>query len=233
MITFSVQAIEPDWTVYNRLLHDYVKSGQRDGTALNAVNYSQLRHDVGFAQVVSQLEGFDTGQLQTQEEKLAFYINAYNIFALKTILDHWPIASIKDAGSFIYPVWYRDAGIINGRTVSLNEVEHKILRTMGEPRIHLAIVCASVSCPDLRPEAYTATQLNAQLDDQVKLFLHNPAKGLNINGNTVQVSQIFDWFGDDFKVMGGVEAFLRRYVELPETIHLKADLPYDWSLNGE
>ena len=117
--------------------------------------------------------------------------------------------------------------------VTLDEIEHQILRPMGEPRIHFAIVCASLSCPDLRREAFTAERLDAQLQEQTQAFLDNVSKGLQLAGTRVEVSQIFDWFEEDFDSAGGVEAFVRRYRELPDQIRLRADIPYNWNLNAQ
>lgn len=104
---------------------------------------------------------------------------------------------------------------------------------MGEPRIHLAIVCASVSCPDLRNEPYTATTLNKQLDEQANAFLRNDKKGLHIAKDEILVSKIFKWFKKDFEKVGGVEAFTRGYrADLPVAYEIDADIDYDWSVNG-
>jgi len=148
------------------------------------------------------------------------------------VVDHWPLDSIKDVGSLISPVWGKSAGSIDGETVSLDDIENKILRPLGEPRIHFAIVCASVSCPDLRNTPYTASNLNAQLDEQIQQFLSNADKGLRIGNESIQISKIFDWFGKDFKPVGGVEAFIRRYrSDLPQ-LPLKENINYDWDVNG-
>ncbi len=103
---------------------------------------------------------------------------------------------------------------------------------MGEPRIHLAIVCASVSCPDLRNEPYTAVKLESQLDDQVQQFLNNQGKGLKIENKVIRLSKIFDWFEEDFDGNGGIAGFIKKYrPDLPE-LRIKANIPYDWSVNG-
>ncbi len=236
LILFSqvvvVLAAEPSWDQYNQLLKKYISPAEHHGTKLNWVKYSQLKKDPDFSLVIKQLENFSPDNLTTKEEKLAFYINAYNILALKTIVDNWPVKSIKDVGSLFESVWKKDAGQIGGKTVTLNEVEHEILRPLGDPRIHMAIVCASVSCPDLRTEAYAANTLNEQLDDQTNRFLSNPAKGLKIDGNKVRISRIFNWFKEDFQP-GGVEVFIRQYKELPSDANIKANMPYDWTVNGE
>jgi hypothetical protein len=227
-------AAEPDWSDYDALLKQYVSPVQHAGVDLNWVSYSGLKQDPRFAGVVTQLAQFPPSELRTREERLAFYINAYNILALKSVVDHWPLKSIKDAGSLLSPVWKKPAGSLGGKAVSLDTVEHEILRPLGEPRMHMAIVCASVSCPDLRMEAYTAATLDAQLDDQARRFLANPAKGLVASGKAVRVSKIFDWFKADFeKAYGSTETFVQRYAALPEGAALKADLSYNWSINGE
>ncbi|MDP3839735.1 MAG: DUF547 domain-containing protein [Methylococcales bacterium] len=171
--------------------------------------------------------------MASKEEKLAFYINTYNILALKMVLDNLPVDSIKDVGNLLSPVWKKTAGVIAEKDVSLDAIENEVLRPMGEPRIHFAIVCASVSCPDLRTEPYTAEKLNAQLDDQVKSFLNNVKKGLNDDGKVIHVSKIFDWFEKDFKTVGGIEAFIRQHHSgLSKEAAIETDIDYDWSLNS-
>lgn len=227
----NVRAEEPDWSAYKSVL-TRVQPGTKNGVKLTLVDYPAIKADGSLDKAYQALAGFDISGLANREQRLAFYINAYNILALKTVADHWPVDSIKDVGGLFSPVWDKPAGELGGKTVSLGEVEHKILRPMGDPRIHLAIVCASVSCPDLRAEPYTAAQLSAQLDDQARQFLHNPGKGLRIDQDHLSVSQIFDWFETDFAASGGVKAFLRHYrADLPE-LKLKTDIDYDWSVNS-
>lgn len=225
-----ISAVEPDWSAYQAVLK-HVKPGTKNGVALALVDYSAIRAD-SLAAAYRTISEFDPSRLSGRDEQLAFYINAYNILAMKTVSDNRPLHSIKDLGNWLQPVWNKPAGVLNGKTVSLDEVEHRVLRPMGEPRIHLAIVCASVSCPDLRDEPYTAAKLSAQLDDQARRFLDNPGKGLLIEKDRIRVSKIFDWFEEDFAAGGGVEAFIRQYKpDLPK-LKIKADIDYDWSLNG-
>ncbi len=231
---FVVSAAEPSWDLYAELLTDYVQTSSHHDTTLNWVNYSQLKNDPDFSLLVQQIEKFSSEDLKTKEEKLAFYINTYNILTLKMVVDNWPLKSIKDAGGFFTSVWEKNAGKIGGTIVTLNDIEHEILRPMGEPRIHMAIVCASISCPDLRTEPYTAEKLNEQLTDQTRLFLSNSQKGLKIMGNRATTSKIFDWFEEDFLIgYEGVEDFIRQYSELHSDINLRTNLSYDWKLNGE
>lgn len=232
VFSVTVQAKEPNWINYGELLTKHVKEGKRGNVTLMAVDYVGIKNNPLYKQVVEQIANFDTKQLRGKNEKLAFYINAYNILAIKMVLDHWPVKSIKDAGSLFSSVWKKDVGKINHKTVTLNEVEHEILRKMGEPRIHMAIVCASVSCPDLRNEPYTAEKLSQQLDEQTKTFLNNSGKGLRVVGDTAEVSKIFGWFEADFESRGGVAEFIKSYQkDLPENIKIDSDISYNWNLN--
>lgn len=229
--SFNTFAAEPNWSAYADVLKS-VSQGTKNNVKLALVDYQALKENGKLEAAYQQLSNFPVKSLSNKEEKLAFYINAYNILALKMVLDHWPIDSIKDVGSLISPVWGKSAGDIDSKTVSLDDIENKILRPMGELRIHFAIVCASVSCPDLRNTPYTTSKLNAQLDEQVQAFLSNTDKGLRIENNSIQISKIFDWFEKDFKSVGGVEAFIRHYrVDLPK-LPLKDDINYDWNVNG-
>lgn len=228
---WNVVAEEPDWTSYQTVL-SHVKPGIKNGVLLIQVDYQTIKTNGSLDKAVEELSAFKLERLTDKNEKLAFYINAYNILALKKVADYWPTESIKDAGSLFTPVWDKPAGNLGGKTVTLGEVEHKILRPMGEPRIHLAIVCASVSCPDLRDEPYTAMRLDNQLNDQTRQFLNNKGKGLKIEKKVIRISKIFDWFEDDFERIGGVSAFLKHYKKDLPKLKVKANIPYDWATNG-
>ena len=231
LISFNTFAIEPDWRIYAEVLQ-VVRPGVKNNVQLALVDYPQLKTNGKLDIAYQQLSIFPIASLATKDEKLAFYINAYNILALKMVLDHWPIDSIKNVGSGVYQVWGNVAGSIGGRKVTLREIEHKILRPMAEPRIHFAIVCASVSCPDLRNEPYTASKLNVQLDEQVQQFLSNPDKGLRVGTNAIELSAVFDWYKTDFNPVGGVEAFVRRYRPDLPALPMDEYIDYDWTLNG-
>jgi len=227
-----VGAVEPDWKDYASVLNA-VEQGERHGTKLALVDYASLKKSGLIDKSYQLVSAFPVELLNGRDEILAFYINTYNILALKMVVDHWPLESIKDIGSFFSPVWGKSAGVIAGKSVSLDDIENKFIRSMGEPRIHFAIVCASVSCPDLRSEPYTASKLISQLDEQVKAFLKNDKKGLYIAEDEIVVSQIFKWFKQDFDKVGGVGAFVRRYRNgLPVSFPIDADIDYDWSVNA-
>ena len=232
LFTGHVAAQEPDWQDYAKLLIT-VQAGEKHGTPLAIVDYASLKQNATVEKVYLQISSFPVELLNGGEEKLAFYINTYNILAIKMVVDHWPVESIKDIGSFFRPVWGKEAGIIGGKTVSLDDIENNYIRPMGEPRIHLAIVCASVSCPDLRNEPYTAKSINQQLNEQARAFLNNEKKGLRVENSEILVSKIFSWFAKDFKSVGGVDVFIRAYrPDLPLNLSIDADIDYDWSVNG-
>lgn len=172
-------------------------------------------------------------------DQVAYWINVYNAFTVKLILDNYPVKSIKDIGAkiqipFINSPW--DIKFINiaGEEYDLNNIEHNILRkNFDEPRIHFAIVCASYSCPKLRAESYTGQQLDAQLDAQAQEFLADTTKN-EISSNAIKVSKIFSWFKGDFTKNGTLIAFLNQYA--PLSIDPKAKISYmdyDWALNEQ
>ncbi len=228
-----LNANDIDWDEYRVFLESHVENGEINNTPLAVVNYSAIKQDPRFDVILSHLAEADLTRLTSKEAKLAFYINAYNIFAIKMVVDHWPMASIKDAGNFLFPVWKKQVGTLAGRPVTLDEIEHKILRKLDEPRIHFAIVCASVSCPDLLKEPYLAVTLDEQLDRQTQRFLNNRVKGLRVLNDRVEVSKIFDWFEEDFEAVGGVRGFVQRYrPDLAENYSVAATIDYDWAVNG-
>ncbi len=227
-----LQAKEPDWSDYAAVLKQHVTTERQYDVQLNWVSYSQIKQDPRWLRTIKQIETFSPTELATKEEQLAFYINVYNIMAMKVVIDNWPLKSIKDVGNLFWPVWKRVAGRVGKKEVTLNEIEHEILRPMGESRIHFAIVCASISCPDLRKEPFTANKLNKQLDEQTVQFLGNQKKGLYQDNSNIHVSKIFSWFEEDFGGTQGVKDFIRRYNKQATDLPIEADLPYNWLVNG-
>ena len=226
-----------DWEV---LIKKHVRPKTVDGILINAVDYKNLKNELGFNKLLTRLNSVRMDSLKSREEKLVFWVNTYNILAAKMVTEHFPIESIKDLGSFFTKVWDKPAGNVAGKERTLNEIEHEILRKMDEPRIHVAIVCASVSCPDLRLEAFKVKRLNEQLDDQMKVFLKSSEKGMKIDNerNRVYLSSIFKWFEDDFKSRGGVLKFIANYVSPDVEKKLTRSgikiyyLEYNWAINS-
>jgi hypothetical protein len=183
--------------------------------------------------------GENTFKTWDESQQVAFLVNIYNATTLQLIIDHYPVTSIKKIGSWLKGPW--DQPVVNlwGRTLTLNELEHKILRVKyDEPRLHFALVCAARGCPPLRSEAYVASRLGEQLDDQARQFLADPQKNrVDANSRKVHLSPIFKWYGEDFvKKHGSVLAALKPYWPKSEA-GLVGDnfkvryTDYDWTLN--
>lgn len=224
-----------DWSDYSDLLKQYVSPQEKSGIQGNLVDYQGIAKDPRYTAVIENLAAYDLENLKG-DEKRAFYLNTYNVFAIKLIIDHQPKRSIKDIGSWFNPVWQKPAGVLAGKTISLDTIEHKILRKMKDPRIHFAIVCASLSCPNLRTEAYLAERLEQQLDDQTKVFIANDQKGVRIEGKSIYISKIFDWFSEDFSPNNKQEEvlkFIAQYnIEAGRFSQYKT-LDYNWQLNKQ
>jgi hypothetical protein len=189
-------------------------------------------------QYIQQLNRVNPTTLPTREDQLAFWINAYNAFAIKGIIDGYSPKTW--AGKYSYFV-SRDY-MVGGAKVNLYAVERAILiPEFREPRIHFAIVCASRSCPKLRPWAFTADKLDQQLDDSAQLFINDPNRNVfDRRQKVAYLSKIFDWFTQDFvSHSGSLTKYVAQYVEDPELAQELAQgtyqvefLEYDWSLNG-
>lgn len=164
----------------------------------------------------------------TDNEKLAYWINAYNAFTIALIIDHYPVKSIMD----IENAWDIKFIQLGNKTYTLNEIEHEIIRKeFDEPRIHFALVCAAVSCPVLLNNAYVSDQLDNQLQQQGKRFINDPSRNL-INKKNAEISQVFNWFGDDFTKQGSLIDYLNRFslTKLDSDASIEF-MEYNWELN--
>ncbi len=227
-----------DLPLYARILEQHTEASD-DITGVR-VDYRKIASTRAWRDLVSQIEGAEPSRLD-RDGQIAFWINAYNILTIDLILKHYPVESIKDIGSFFSPVWDIDVTTIEGRSISLGEIEHEILRPMGEPRIHAAIVCASVSCPPLSRKPFRSDQLDQDLSTAMRAWLRNPKKGIKIDPGTgrITVSKIFDWFEGDFEADGGVLEVIARYIDPKDAAWLRAKgqkasvqyFKYNWSLN--
>jgi hypothetical protein len=205
------------------------------------VDYAAIAADPSWRLLLASLAATPAPEASAPKaELLETWINAYNALAIDVVARAWPVASIRDIGSLLRPVWKHEAGRVGGRGVTLDEIEHGILRPLGDPRIHVAIVCASTSCPALAREPYRAAAIDSQLDAAAARFVADRAKGVRVEGRRVRLSRIFDWFAEDFAATGGVLAFVRRFAapELAAALEALGPEPplawfdYDWSLNG-
>jgi hypothetical protein len=234
-------AVAQDWTAYAQLLEAHVRPATIAGIRLQAVDYAGLREDPRYARALADLAAARPEALAVDAARIAFWLNAYNLLGIKAVADRYPVRSIKDGGSLLQPIWKKKVGSAAGQEYALDDIEHGILRArFREPRIHMAIVCASLSCPDLRREPYTAERLDAQLDEATRHFLANPTKGVAPGGDAraARVSSIFKWFAADFGGAEGVVRFIRAKAapELARRLDGLEErgltyLDYDWSLN--
>lgn len=214
-----------DWTT---LLQKHVSENGK-------VNYEGFLEDaLAFHSYLTLLSNNPPGTNWNENDKIAYWINVYNAFTVKLIVDHYPIKSIKDIRSglpMINSPWDIKFFKIGEIDFDLNTVEHEILRKeFEEPRIHFAINCASFSCPKLRMEAFESDQLDAQLNDQAKAFIFNPDKN-KISESQTSLSKIFSWFESDFESSGGVSKFIKRYHPDFNLQNRITHIDYDWSLN--
>lgn len=215
---------------FNDLLAAHVRGGGIDYDGLTA---DEAKLDAYLAPA----QHYTTEGL-SRTEAMAFWINMYNAWTLKLILTKYPdVDSIKDLGSIFSSPWKKRFVKIGGKTLTLGEIEHDILREQfKDPRIHFAINCASRSCPPLLPEAYRAETLDEQLDGATQAFINNNANTL-VDGNRLIVSRIFKWYKDDFE--GDIPGYIRKYASgsLKQALKKQKDsvdivfMDYDWSLN--
>lgn len=230
-----------DTAIFTEILHGYVKEGN--------VDYKSLCADHRLGQYIQKISEADPDRLSNGQDKLAFWINAYNAYTLKVICDHYPVKSIKDLSSYGLAaillkttVWDRDFVVIHGSRTTLNHIEHEVIRPQfRDPRAHFALVCASRSCPPLRSEAFEGAKLSAQLDDQARIFLSDPSRNrFDLTSKKAHLSKIFDWYGKDFgSNQNEMLTFISKFVKEPVASSLKNNserwdvsfLEYDWSLN--
>lgn len=233
-----VQADKIDqWILeYDGLLENYVQPGVKKGIKSNLVDYEKLRKSGLVPKLKTSLKTLPAVDKLEQKKQLAFWLNVYNFLAMAKVVENPKINSLKDLSGWFDPVWKQDAGTVSRKKYSLDDIEHEIIRKQfKEPRIHAALVCAALSCPNLRREAYISDKLDAQLDEQLKSFLSNNKKGMKVDDNnqTIYLSKVFKWFAEDFeknpKEWLIKKAFIPRKVE---NYHLKY-LEYDWELNRQ
>jgi len=174
-----------------------------------------------------------------RNDRLAFWINAYNAFTVKLIVKNYPVKSIKDLGGSIYKVntpWDIKFIKIGEEVYDLNNIEHGMIRKeFSDPRIHFAVNCASVSCPKLRNEAYVGTTIDQQLEDQAKYFINNKVKNQIKSTKKAKLSKIFRWYKGDFTSSGmSIVEYINQYADVKLEADAKIEfLDFDWDLNGK
>jgi len=217
--------------VYGSLLDDHVRPARKSGITYAGVDYVAWRKDPRHAEALAVLLASNPAMAGSRAEKLAYWINAYNFLTVDLIVREGEAQSIKNLGGIFSSPWKSFQWPVGGGQRSLDDIEHGIIRKLGEPRIHFAVNCAAISCPDLRGEPYAAATLDTQLAEQVARTFANPTKGYAANGKSVRVSKVMDWYGNDFNG-GDVATWIRENapVTMPSGVRV-GFFAYDWALN--
>jgi hypothetical protein len=223
------QAAVPDYGELDAVLLRNVQRG--------FVDYAGIKADPAFARFVVSLGETRPEDVADSRARGALLINAYNAFAIQGILDGYSPASWLKRQTFFRQREYR----LMGESTTLDALEHRQLQALRDPRIHFAIVCASLSCPRLASQAYVPDRLEAQLDMAARTFINDRTRNrYDVQRKIAFVSKIFDWYGKDFAASAGsVQKYLAGYVSDPATAALLAAgefelrfVPWDWELNG-
>lgn len=211
-----------DHSPWNELLQKHVSN-------LGNVNYKGFKADhIKFNAYLKMLSNNSPKESWGKNETLAFWMNVYNAYTVKLILNNYPTQSIKD----IHGPWNERFIKIGEKWYTLNDVEQRIIRKMDEPRIHFALVCAAVSCPRLYNKAFTAKDLETDLELLTKGFLSDTTKN-EFTKDTLKISKIFKWYGSDFKNDGkDLIDFFNQYADIEISSKAKKSYKdYNWSLN--
>mmetsp|Transcript_11078 Transcript_11078/g.12484 ORF Transcript_11078/g.12484 Transcript_11078/m.12484 type:complete len:346 (+) Transcript_11078:29-1066(+) len=253
-----------DHSLWDTALKEHAKyKGEIDGITTNLVDYAGMANDPYVKIYTEALATVDletmlqksAGSSDANNELLAFYINAYNCLCIGHVTKYYKASKGKLPISITavtktmtdykkVDIWDVPAGVIGGVTVTLNDIEHKILRSLwDEPRIHASIVCASASCPNLRPEAFVGERINAQMDNQATSWVSDNTKGISVDRGSRQltISRIFLWFSEDFQVRdtNGPIAWAKEYYQGKEQQQWSTNtndveyFPYNWKLNAK
>ncbi len=230
-----------DHTAWHTWLTRYIVAPHPSG--INRVRYAEVTPaDRDMAErYVAALQALAISTYNRQEHK-AYWINLYNAFTVVLVLRHYPVDSIREIrlspGFFRTGPWRAKLLTIEGEAVSLDDIEHRILRPIWrDNRVHYALNCASLGCPHLLPRAYTASTLEAMLDDGARAYINHP-RGVTFDNDVLVVSSIYVWFKADFgETRQGVVSHLRRYAHEPLATRLRTyqgrlKHRYDWQLNA-
>ncbi len=224
------------WTSsYETLLGKYVVVNDYEQTVESSVDYAKLRNSAIIKKIADELAAAPTPTKLSKSNQLAFWLNAYNFLTIKKVVDNPNIKKLSELNSLFTSVWKQPAGIVAGKEYSLDTIEHKIIRKkFKEPMVHFALVCAAISCPNIRSEVYTGDKLENQLSEQLRQFIGNRSKGVKIDiaNKTVHLSKIFKWFSGDFDNKPLLWLYQRKIITksiLDE--YSLGYLDYDWNIN--
>ena len=247
-VSFTVHGANFDNKHYEAILNRYVKPDVSiDGVLITAVDYASLASDTGkqdsdYSALLRDLASFDPETLDSREDKIAFWINVYNIAAIKTLADYYPVDSIRSRKiNWLGLPWNRKVITVGGKEYALGQIENDILLdTFKDLRIHFAINCASVSCVNLAQEPYRGSTLSKQLEEQGRRFLADQQKGLRIDREKkiIYLSQIFKFDKKHFDTLGGGALnFILPFLRVEDREFVKKEkltvdyLDYNWKSN--
>ncbi len=201
-------------------------------TSTGEVDYAGIKaNPIHLNNYISYVKDLDISSWSANKKK-AFWMNVYNAFTVKLIVDHYPVKSIMDIKDGDNGAWKIKLVHAAGRTLDLNDVEHEILRKdFNDPRIHVGINCASFSCPPIANYAFTETNVDRKLDDLMKTFINDPKRN-TLDGSNPKLSKIFEWFKSDFTKSSTLTEYINRYANTK--INPSANLgflEYNWTLN--
>ena len=220
-VRFSAQT-----SIFNELLQKHV-------AANGNVDYSSFKADnEKFTTYIRYLENTSPEKNWSANKEKAFWINAYNAYTIKLILANYPVKSIMDIKENNHAAWKIKFANVGGTHYTLDAIEHEILRTkFADPRIHVGVNCASISCPKLSNLAFTEENIENQLEKLMNEFINDNSRN-KITENHIQISSIFDWFKDDFTKSTTLIGYLNKYATPKINEKIKIDyLKYNWSLN--
>ncbi len=224
-----VVSIKAQTTSFNSLLQQHVsKKG--------IVNYKGLKQNEDqLNSYLAYLKKTTPSSSWSKNKQKAFWINAYNAYTIKLILNNYPVKSITNIKKKGKNAWNISFAEVGGKTYTLDHIEHKILRKkLFDPRIHVGVNCASESCPKLHNKAFTEKNINAELDVLIKNFINDASRNKLDKKNSIQISEIFNWFKADFTKEGSVIDYINKYADekIPNDAKIRF-LPYKWNLNGK
>lgn len=219
----KVQPTAVSHQIWDGLLKKYVSSSGK-------VNYSGIKAEKAKLQTYLDVLSKGISSSAPRNEAMAFWINAYNAFTVKLIIDNYPVSSIKKLKGG--KPWDSKFIKIGGQSYSLNQIEHEILRKKYfDPRLHFVLVCAAKSCPKLLNKAFTPANVFVEMDKQARYFINNTSKN-KISASSVQVSQLFNWYKGDFTKKGSLIAYINKYANTKANTNAKVSYQtYDWALN--
>jgi len=220
--THPIEKIEFfDHTIFNNLLSENIsEKGETDYKGF-------IKNKAIFKLYLTSLSENIPTEKWPNEDKLAYWMNTYNAFTIKLIIDNYPTKSIKD----IKNAWDSRFFKLGNKWYNLSDIEHKILRKMNDPRIHFGINCASFSCPPILNKAFSASNVNKELDFLAHQFINDVTRN-NISEDSIQLSKIFQWYAKDFKTEGSLIDYLNKYSDITINRNAKKSFrKYNWNLN--